>query len=62
MVISSTMPFFMEMLILMVGKMLAMFPSSKASGAGIGLLNQTIFPEGIKSLVSIAHREAWVGG
>jgi hypothetical protein len=39
MVISSMMLFFMEMSILMVGKMLSMFPSSKASGAGMGLLN-----------------------
>jgi hypothetical protein len=39
-----------------------MFPSSKESGARIGLLNQSICPDGIKSLVSIAHMEAWLGG
>ena len=33
-----------EMLILMVGEMLAMFPSSKASSAGMGFLNQLNFP------------------
>jgi hypothetical protein len=54
MVISSTMPFLMEMSILMVGKMLAIFPYSKASGAGMGLLNQSIGLEGIKYLVSTA--------
>jgi hypothetical protein len=62
MVISSMIPSLMEMSILKVGEMLSMFPSSKASGVGIGLLNQSIFPEGIKYLVSIVHREAWVGG
>jgi hypothetical protein len=62
MVISSMIPGLMEMSILTVGEILAMFPSSKASGAGIGLLNQSICPEGIKSLVSIAHMEAWLGG
>jgi hypothetical protein len=62
MVISSMILGLMEMSILIVGEMLAMFPSSKASGVGIGLLNQSICPEGIKSLVSIAHMEAWVGG
>jgi hypothetical protein len=46
----------------MVGEILAMLPYSKASGAGIGLLNQSICPDGIKSLVSIAHTEAWLGG
>jgi hypothetical protein len=30
--------------------------SSKSFGEGIGLLNQSIFPEGIKSLVSMAER------
>jgi hypothetical protein len=43
------MPFFMEMSILMVGEMLAMLPSSKASGEGMGFLNQLIGPDGIKS-------------
>jgi hypothetical protein len=57
MVISSTMSSLMEMSILTMGKMLAMFSSSKASGARIGFLNQSICPGGIKSLVSIAHRE-----
>jgi hypothetical protein len=52
--ISSTMPGLMEMSILMVGEMLARLPSSKASGAGMGLLNQSIVPDGIKSLVSTA--------
>jgi hypothetical protein len=58
MVISSMIPGLMEMLILTVGEMFAMFLSSKASGEGIGLLNQSICHDGIKSLVSIAHMEA----
>jgi hypothetical protein len=62
MVISSMMPSLMEMSILMLGEMLVMFPYSKSSRAGIGFLNQSICPEGIKSLVSIVHMEAWVGG
>ena len=62
MVISSTMPFFMEMSILMVGEMLAMLPSSKASGAGMGFLNQSIGPDGIKSLVSTVYMVCWLGG
>ena len=37
--ISSTTSGLVEMLILMVGKILAMFPSSKVSGAGMGFLN-----------------------
>jgi hypothetical protein len=61
MVISSTILSLMEMLILMVGEILAMFPSSKSSGVGIRLLKYSICPEGIKSLVSIAHVEAWLG-
>jgi hypothetical protein len=44
------------------GEILAMLPSSKESREGIGLLNQSICPEGIKSFVSIAHMEAWLGG
>jgi hypothetical protein len=48
MVISSTSLGLMEISILMVGAMLAMFPSLKASRAGIGLLNQSICLEGIK--------------
>jgi hypothetical protein len=62
MVISSMIPGLMEMSILTVGEMLAMFPSSKSSRVGIGLLNQSTCPEGIKSLVSITHMEVWVGG
>jgi hypothetical protein len=42
--------------------MLARLPSSKASGAGMGLLNQSIVPEGIKSFVSTAKIELWLGG
>ena len=42
--ISSTTLRFVEMLILMVGEMLSMFPSSKASGVGMGFLNQSTFP------------------
>jgi hypothetical protein len=42
--------------------MLALLPSSKAFGVGIGLLNQSIFLKGIKFLVSIAHMEGWLGG
>ena len=52
----------MEMSILTVGEILAMFPSSKSLGAGIGLLNQSICPDGIQSLVSIVHVDAWLGG
>jgi hypothetical protein len=52
----------MEMSTLTVGEILAMFPSSKASWAGIGLLNQSICPDEIKSLVSITHTEAWCRG
>jgi hypothetical protein len=62
MVISYTIPDLMEMSILTVGEILAMFPSSKSSGLGIGLLNQSICPEGKKPLVSIVHMEAWIGG
>ena len=49
--ISSTISEVVEMLILMVGEMLAMFPSSKALGARIGFLNQSTFPW-MKYLVS----------
>ena len=42
--ISSTTLGLVEILILMVGEMLAMFPSSKASGVGMGFLNQSTFP------------------
>ena len=38
----------------MVGEILAMFPSSKASGAGMGFLNQST-ALGMKSLVSKAN-------
>jgi hypothetical protein len=55
MMISSTTPFFIEMSILMVGEMLAMLPSSNASGAGMGFLNQSMVPGGIKSLVSTVY-------
>jgi hypothetical protein len=58
MVISSTIFGLMEMSSLTVGEILAMLPSSKELGAGIWLLNQSIFPDGIKLLVSIAHMEA----
>ena len=43
-----------EMSILMVGEILAMFPSLKASGAGMGFLNQST-ALGMKSLVSTAY-------
>ena len=49
--ISSTIPELVEMSILMVGEMLAMFPSSKVSGVGMGFLNQSTFPW-MKSLIS----------
>jgi hypothetical protein len=62
MVISSMMPGLMEISILTVGEMLAILPSSKASGVGIGLLNQSICPDGIKYLDSIAYMEFWLGG
>ena len=41
MVICSSIPGLTEMSILMVEEMLAIFPSSKASGAGMGFLNQS---------------------
>jgi hypothetical protein len=62
MVISSTILSLMEMSILIVGEILAMLSSLKASGAWIGLLNQSICPNGIKYLVSIAHMVAWLVG
>jgi hypothetical protein len=62
MVISSMILSLMEMSILIVGEILAMLPSSKASGVGIGLLKKYICLDGIKSLVSITHMEAWLGG
>ena len=43
-----------EMSILMVGEILAMFPSSKASGAGMGFLNQST-ALGMNSLVSTTN-------
>jgi hypothetical protein len=39
-----------------------MLHSSKEYRARIGLLNRSICPEGIKSLVSIVHIEAWIRG
>jgi hypothetical protein len=62
MVIYSMIPCLMEMFILTVGEILAMFPSSKSSGVGIGFLNQSICHDEIKSLVLISHMEAWLGG
>ena len=41
---SSTISGLVEMLILMVGEILSMFPYSKASGIGMGFLNQSTFP------------------
>jgi len=38
-----------------VGEMLAILPSSNASGAGIGFLNQSTWPRGITSLASIVY-------
>ena len=52
--ISSTILELVEMSILMVGEMLAMFPSSKVSGTGMGFLNQSTFPW-MKSLVSMEN-------
>jgi hypothetical protein len=57
MVISSMILGLMEISILTVGEMLAMLPSSKVSGVGIGLLNQSICPYGRNSLVLIAYME-----
>ena len=54
MVISSMMLGLIEVSILTVGDMLAMLPSSKEYGAGMGFLIQSIGPDGIKSLVSTA--------
>jgi hypothetical protein len=62
MVISSIIPVLMEISILMVGKILAIFPSLKESGVGIGLLNQHIFPNGRKYLVSTVYMGCWLGG
>ena len=62
MMISSTIHGLMEMSILMVGEMLAKLPSSKALGAGMGLLNQSTVPAGIKSLVSTVKIRFWLGG
>jgi hypothetical protein len=62
MVISSMIIGLMKMSILTIGEMLAMLPSSKAFGAGIGLLNQSICLDEIKSFFFIAHMEAWLGG
>jgi hypothetical protein len=47
-VIFSTIPGLMEISIWTMGEMLGMFPSSKASRVGIGLLNQSICPNGMK--------------
>ena len=62
MMIYSTTPLFMEMSILMVGEMLAILPSSNALGAGMGFLNQSIVPDGIKYLVSTTYTGFWLGG
>jgi hypothetical protein len=62
MVISSTTPDLMEISILMVGEILAILPYSKVSGAGIGLLNQSICPDGRNSLVLAAYMGFWLGG
>ena len=53
-VIYSSIPGLTEMSILMVGEILAILPSSKASGAGMGFLNQST-ALGMKSLVFIAY-------
>ena len=53
-VIFYSIPGLSEMSILMVGEILAIFPSLKASGVGMGFLNQST-SSGIKSLVSIAY-------
>jgi hypothetical protein len=45
----------MEISTLIVGGMLAMFPYSKALRVGIGFLNQSMCPGGMKSLVSTAQ-------
>jgi hypothetical protein len=55
MVISSETPDLMEISILMLGEILAILPSSKASGVRIGLLNQSICPDGRKYLVSTVY-------
>jgi hypothetical protein len=62
MLISSIIPDLMEISILMVRDILAILPSSKASRVRIGLLNQSIFPDGKKSLVSTAYMGCWLGG
>jgi hypothetical protein len=62
MMISSMISGLMEMSILMVGEMLARLPSSKASGAGMRLWNQSTVPKGIKSLVSTERMGLCLGG
>jgi hypothetical protein len=62
MVISSMMSGLMEISILTVGEMLAILPSSKASGVGIGFLNQSICPDGIKYSDLIVYMEVWLRG
>jgi hypothetical protein len=52
----------MEMSTLMVGEMLAIFPYSKALGAGIECLNQSIYPRGMQSLVSTTQLLLLVAG
>jgi hypothetical protein len=51
-----------EMSILMVGEILAMLPSSNVSGVGIGFLNQSTWPEGMKYFSSMVQTGASVGG
>jgi hypothetical protein len=62
MVISSIISDLMEISILMVGDILAILPSWKALGVGIGLLNQSICPDGRKYLVSTTYMWCWLGG
>jgi hypothetical protein len=62
MVISSMIPSLMEILILTVGEMLSILPSSKVSGVGISLLNQYICPKGRKYLVLIVYKAPCLGG
>jgi hypothetical protein len=60
-VISLTTPFFMEISILMVREMLAMLPYSKELGERMGLLNQSICHDGIKSFVLTTYMGCWLG-
>jgi hypothetical protein len=51
-----------KMSILIVGEIFSMLTSSNTSGVGIGFLNQSTWPEGMKSLASMVQTGASEGG